>query len=355
MFMNILLPFRLGDVVLEQLSLFLASGMHIQSALKGVEDETTNKRAQAIIAAIRRDIEQGIPCSKALEKAGLFSPGAIAMIAIGERTGTLSESVTLIAQMQGNQRLLRSKIQNAALYPILVFGVALVVGGGITIIILPRLATIFSQLCVELPPITKFLIAIGSVVGSIRIDAMITIGGMVALGVVMLTCIRSVRSSAIEYIFHIPGLHRMMKETEVGRFGYLFGTMLEAGVPALQALQSIGDSAPLPSYRRLYLFMAARLEEGVSLAQSLSQFPRSTTLIPRAVQGMIAAGEQSGLLQSTVQKIGGVYEAKGEATAKNLTTILEPLLLIVVWLAVLLIAMAVIIPIYSLIGELQTR
>lgn len=345
---------HIGDQIIEELALFLTSGMQIQPALASIEQESRTKTSSDIVSSIRKDIEQGIALSAAFERAGIFSHAAVALVKIGERTGTLSESMVLLEQMAGKNRIFRSRIVSASVYPLVVFGIALIVGGMITLGILPRLALIFSQLRVELPAITKILITLGSFIGRMRIDWFIvfTVSGIIAGAFILVR--HHVRPALTEIVFHIPGVHRMMKETEIGRFGYLSGTMLGAGVPIAEVMRSIASSTTFSSYRTVYASVADGLEQGVSFAQSLRDAPYGAVLIPVSVHGMISAGERSGLLQNTLSKVGAVYEQKGEATAKNLATLLEPLLLFIVWLAVLFIAIAVILPIYSLIGELQT-
>ncbi|MEK7122500.1 MAG: type II secretion system F family protein, partial [Patescibacteria group bacterium] len=333
---------RIADTIIEEVSLFLASGMHILPSLKSLEQEVRDRRTKAIIVHMRERVEQGVPFWGALEESGMFSRAVVALIRIGEQTGVLPEHLKLLASILEKNRVLRQRLVSAALYPMLVFGIAFIVGGAITVFILPRLAQVFAQLRVDLPPITQFLLWLGTVIGSVRLEV---IGGavLVTLVILILLSTRSAVQNALGLIFfHIPGIHRMMREVEIGRFGYLCGTMMSAGVPLLDVVQAVAESATLSNYQRLYRSLSGKLELGYGFAESLTAYEHSRTLMPGAVQGMIAAGESSGLLPDTLTKVGAIYEARGEATAKNLTVLLEPILLLVVWFAVLLIAIAVI-------------
>jgi type II secretory pathway component PulF len=140
-------------------------------------------------------------------------------------------------------------------------------------------------------------------------------------------------------------------EAELSRFGYLLGTLLHAGLPITAALESVSKATTLDRYRQLFDYLRKEVESGQTLHTSLARFRRSRKLVPSTIAQMIAAGEQSGSLSDTLLKIGENFESKMEITMKNLSIILEPLLLVIVWAGVVAVAMAVIFPIYSLIGQ----
>lgn len=140
---------------------------------------------------------------------------------------------------------------------------------------------------------------------------------------------------------------------ELGRFGYLLGTLLDAGIPISEALRSLIGTSFFPQYRKLYEHLAQNVRDGYSFEASFASSPKSQILFPSSVRQLIATGERSGNLSATFLKISQMYEAKSEATTKNLAVILEPVLLVIVWLGVVGVALAVILPIYSLIGQLN--
>ena len=146
----------------------------------------------------------------------------------------------------------------------------------------------------------------------------------------------------------------MIQEIELGRFGYLLGTLLKAGIPIEDALESAGSAADFYLYRDLAIHLRKNILEGESFQNSFASFKNLRRLVPGPVQQMIIAGEKSGNLADTLIKVGKVYEDKIDITTKNLVTILEPLLLIAVWLGVVGVALAIILPIYSLIGNLNS-
>ena len=142
---------------------------------------------------------------------------------------------------------------------------------------------------------------------------------------------------------------------EIARLGYLLGTLLNAGLPITHAFDSLAEATEISQYKKLYLHLSSSIGDGNSIQKSLASFKHVNRLIPRPVEQLIVAGEQSGTLAQSLLKIGQVYETKADAVTKNLMVILEPVLLVIVWLGVVAVALAVILPIYSLIGGFKTQ
>jgi type II secretory pathway component PulF len=238
------------------------------------------------------------------------------------------------------------------MYPIFVFSFTLVVGVGVAWFILPRLATIFNGLRIELPWITKLLINFGKWLSAHGATAIPLI--FIASGVVLYFIFFYPRTKFIgqKILFRIPVINKLLLELEMSRFGYLLGTLLEAGIPITASLNSLVQATTFYDYRKLYTHLQTQIDEGSNFQKSLSSFSASARFIPMPVQGMISAGEQSGTIAKTLLHIGENFSAKTETTAKNLTTLLEPMLLIIVWFGVMGVSLAVFLPIYNLIGGL---
>jgi hypothetical protein len=155
-------------------------------------------------------------------------------------------------------------------------------------------------------------------------------------------------------LFSIPGIHGLIQEIEIARFGYLLSILLQANIPVVEALDSLEKATVFPQYRKMYRGLAEHITDGNSFQKSFAMDPRSQQLIPIHIQQLVVAGEQSGNLHATLMTISASFEAKTEQTTKNISLILEPILLVIVWLGVVAVALAVILPIYSLIGGLNS-
>ncbi|HYV33828.1 MAG TPA: type II secretion system F family protein, partial [Candidatus Limnocylindria bacterium] len=155
------------------------------------------------------------------------------------------------------------------------------------------------------------------------------------------------------FILRFPGIGGLAKNIELTRLGFVMGNLLKAGLPIVKATEMLAAVTPFYEYKKLYSSIAKNLDEGNSLRKTFEVYPNSRKLIPTPIQQIIIVGEESGNLSESLLKIGQVFEEKTDLATKNLTVVLEPILLVIVWLAVVGVAIAVILPLYSLIGGLN--
>ncbi len=341
---------REKDYFIDNLAMLAASGLDLAAALSTLKHEAGGARLGKTIAALLEEVEAGIPFWRTLGKTRLLPAHAIALIKIGEESGRLSENLGVISLELQKERILRAKVQGALIYPVLVLTLAAVIGLGVAWFILPRLANVFLALRLELPLITRFLISVGEFFGRFGwlVVPLFLIGLVILIYFVFIFSRTKWLGQAL--LWRLPGLRRLIQEVELARFGTLLGALLEAGLPLIEALDSLRQATVFAIYQKFYGFLREHLEEGYSFEKGFALDPSSSALIPLSVQHLIAAGEQSGRLPQTLRTIGQTFETKSELTTKNLTVILEPILLVIVWLGVMFVALAVILPIYSLIG-----
>ncbi len=343
------------DYLVENLSMLVAGGMTVLSAIDAITVDMRSRSMKKILIMLRDDIEGGSPLWKAFEKSRIFRDHTISLIRLGEETGKLSENLKLVASQEEKDRIFRSKIKSAMMYPVFVLSVTVIVGVTIAWFILPRLATVFAQLRVELPILTRWLISIGEFLGQYGQIAVPIFFLMLALIVFFTFYFSKTKFIGQSILFTIPGIKKLFQEVELARFGYLLGTLLQAGVPVTQALDSLYNATLFPRYKKFYAHMRESVREGNSFQKSFASYKKSSTLIPMTVERLIVTSEQSGNLSETLLKISATFEEKTENTTKNIMVILEPILLVIVWLGVVAVALAVILPIYSLIGGLNSE
>ena len=341
------------DYFIENLSLMLASEMPITVALLAMKEEIRSKKLLKIVAEMEADVSGGMHVWRAFEKTYLFPGYIISLIKIGEESGKLNENLKVISIQQAKDRLLKQRIRSAMLYPVIVFSLTLVIGTGIAWFILPRLASVFLNLRLKLPLPTRLLIAAGkflSVWGYIAVPALIV---FFILFFFLIFGNPKTKFLGQKFLFVLPGVKGLIQEVELTRFGYVMGTLLSAGIPVVQATDLLSEVSTFEVYKKFYSFCKLSLEEGNSLQKTFHSYKNSVKLIPVPVQQIVISGEQSGKLEQIFFSIAKNFEEKSENSTKNLTVILEPVLLVIVWLGVATIALAVILPIYNLIGGLQ--
>ncbi len=336
--------------LLENLTLLVGSGMSVDAALKSIGQELRSKRMKQLTEWMREEIVSGAPLWRVLKRAKIFPDHTIALAKIGEASGKLSDNLDVIRGQEEKDQEFRSKIRSAMMYPAFVLSLTLIVGVGITWFILPNLTSVFSQLDIELPLATRILIAFGDFLaeyGSIAVPAFLATFFVSFYFIFFFSRTKHIGQAIV---FYIPGVKDLLQEIEISRFGYLLGTLLEAGLPILQALRSVYAATTIARYRKFYAKLYKKIEDGYSFQRAFDVIPRSRRLFPSAVQQLIVVGERSGSLSESLLKVSERYEARTSVKAKNLSVILEPLLLVIVWLGVLAVAIGVILPIYSLIG-----
>lgn len=338
------------DYFVENLSMLIAGGMPITTVLDSISTEVQSKQIKNAIADMKLDIEAGSSLWRALQASELFPEHAISLVRLGEESGRLIENLKVVAIEQEKNRVFKSKLRSAMMYPMFVLTLTLVIGIGIAWFILPKLATVFSQLKIKLPLITKILIGFGAFLG--KHGALVVPAGVLGIALVFFFLFSYSKTKFIgqAILFATPGVKSLIKEVEVARFGYLLGTLLGAGLVITHALDSLASSTEISKYKKFYLFLRDSVGDGNSIQKSFAAYSQIGQLIPAPIQQLVVAAEQSGTLPESLLRIGQTFEAKADTTTKNLTIILEPILLVVVWLGVVTVALAVILPIYSLVG-----
>lgn len=336
---------------LENLAMLVGAGVPINEAFKVISEGSKSKIMKNTILTMAEQIEGGYSLWKAMRASKLFNKQTISLVRIGEETANLVENLGIVVEQQKKEASFQSKIRSAIIYPLIILAVALIVAAGVCFFLLPRLTKVFREMNIELPALTKALIAISIFFenyGLIFIPLLIV---FLILSYYFLFIHSKTKHIGQFLAFNFFGIKRIIRETELARFGYNLGMLLRSGLSISEALESLVKSTDFYSYKNLYKKMKEDIEEGKTFADIFNSAKNSQELIPRPIQQMIIVSERSGSLPETMIKINEIYEEKIDDTTKNLAVILEPILLIVIWSGVLLLALAIIMPIYGIIGD----
>jgi len=339
-----------GDFV-ESLSMLLSSGMDILSSIEAINQETKNSRMKKVITFLESEISSGSHLWRALEKAGIFPERIISLVRIGEESGRLVENLETISLQQEKEYVFRSRVRSAMLYPIFVFSFVVIIGVVNAWFVLPRLSLVFSSMDVDLPFLTRMVIAVGNFLG--KYGYYVVPAFFILIGALIYFFFSFPRTKYIGQIllWGFPGIKKLIQQVELSRMGYILGTLLNAGVPLTSCIHSMYDATTYHNYQRFYLYLEKSIKEGNSFQKSFKAYPGINNLIPIPVQQMIFASEKSGSLSKTLINLGSKYETKTETFAKDLSSIIEPVLLVILGITVAIIALSVIMPIYSLVGS----
>lgn len=335
---------------IENLNLLLSTGTSTADTFRSIRESEKGSSMQFFLNQMIENADSGISLSETLEISGIFPSYTINLVRIGEKNGTLKETLALLSEEQSKSDDFRGKVKSAMLYPGIVLFFGLVVSMLIAWFMLPKLAGIFSALHVKLPLITKIILFIGTFLGKYGYIAV----PLFFICILFLTYVLFFNEKTKRYgqaiLFNAPGIGNLLKETEIARLGYLLGSLLNVGVPITSAILTMKEASPLYRYKNFYHFLADSIEEGNSFEEGFKVYKNSNSILPIPVQTLIISGEKTGKLPDVLKILGEKYNQKSELSAKNLEIILEPIFLIIVWFVVVGIALAVILPIYSIIG-----
>jgi type IV pilus assembly protein PilC len=341
------------DQFIENLSMLVLSGMPITGALTAITRDTKNPQMKKILENILTELDAGSPLWKSFDRTNLFKGYTVSLLRIGEESGKFAENLKVVSLQQEKERNLNSKVKSALMYPVFVLILVVVIGLGIAWFILPKLAKIFADLKLELPFITKVLI--GFALFLQKHGLWFVPLSFAVMGTLFYFIFNNKKTKFIgeSIIYAVPGIKTLLMEVEVARFGYLLGTLLDAGIPITKAMDSLIGASDSIRYKKFYIHLKDSIEMGNSFQKSFVAYKKMDKLIPQPMQQLVFSGEQSGNLNKTLLKIGQVLEEKSDTTTKNLTIIMEPILLVIVWAGVVSVAFAVILPIYSLVGGIN--
>ena len=347
------IPAKEREYFVSNLAVMLNASVSVGQALHSLRESSSSRAMQRTLDQVMENIESGESLGSALRKSSLISPQTFALIVLGEKSGNLVPNLKLAASQEEKLRNLKSKIRAALMYPLFVLSTTVVIGLGVAWFLLPRLSETFMGLGIDLPLISQIMISAGLALkasGHWLIPACI-----VAIWLLIYILFIQAKTKRVGQflLLHTPFISRVMIEVELVRFGYVLGTLLNAGLGITQAMRLLQSATGLYRYKKMYQDITAQIEAGYSIGDSLTNNKIARKSLPPTVRQIIITGESSGTLPQTLLDIGRVYEDKADTSTKNLEVALEPLLLIIVWLGVLGVAVAVIVPIYSLVGGLD--
>jgi type IV pilus assembly protein PilC len=328
----------------------LKAGLTISRALSVVERQSTNPRLKGVLKRIVERINQGEQFNETLrEFPEVFNDLYVAMVRAGEESGSLAESLqTLAVQMERSNTLMK-KIKGAMIYPIIVMTVMVVIGILMMIYVMPQITGVFKGMQMDLPATTSFLIMASDFMVNYTLIVLASmIGGIVGFIYFLRTKAGKITTSWI--IPKLPIIGKLAKETNAARTARTLSSLLESGVDVLQSIQITQEVLQNVYYKKILQEAGERVEKGTALSEV---FIERKDLYPILVGEMISVGEETGQIAGMLGELAIFYETEVERKTKDLSTIIEPLLMVVIGGSVGFLALALIAPIYSISDGLQ--
>jgi type IV pilus assembly protein PilC len=331
-------------VMTRQLATMITSGMTLLRAFYVLEDQLENKKLKDTVGAVREDIESGLAFSDALAKhPKIFSPLYVAMVRAGETGGVLEASLDRISDQLEKDDELRRQVKGAMAYPIVVLTFAMCVLIGLIAFIVPVFVKVFADFGGELPLITKITVQASNVVtGQWYLLLAVAIGGPILFKKWRKSQSGRKQWDAIRLKFPFK-IGQTVQKISLARWSRTFAALYSAGVPIMQAIEITGQTSGNWVVEKAMADVIESVKAGGSIADPLKE----ATIFPSMVAQMIAVGEETGNLDAMLSKVADFYEAEVAAAVKALTSILEPVMIILVGGIVGFIVIAMYMPMFK--------
>ncbi len=327
-----------------QLAVMVRAGINLRTALEGIADQTTHAQFKRIILGLKTDVESGKQFSEAIARhPKLFGPLYVNMIRAAEVSGSFGKMLDRIAMNLAQQIETRKMVIGAMIYPGVIAVMAVSVTVFLLTFVLPKFGQVFEGKEDALPWATTFLMGLSAfIVAQWPLLIGIVFVGFVGFFLFLKTEVGSFWWDQMK--LKTPIFRAMFRSLYISRGLQTMGELINAGVPMLDTIAITGDISGNRLYRRLWQTVYAAVKEGKKIAMPLTR----STLLPKAVVQMVAAGEESGKLGEVLDEISAFYAKQLKDNIKAVTSMIEPIMIIVMGSIVGFIAMAIILPIFKM-------
>lgn len=333
----------------KNLGVMIGAGLPLTRALDALRQETRHNAFKAVIGDLIERVKQGSPLSENIKAHPKVFPELFpAMVAAGERSGKLEEALQVLTKQMQNDYELRRRVRGALMYPAVIL--VAMVGIGILMLttIVPILISTFEEFNIKLPASTRAIIA----VSNLFLLYGIWVAGALAATVVLLLRLAkkpAVRRVLQDLTLRAPLFGQLIRQVNVARAARTLSSLLLAGIQTLEALTVTSRVLSYLAYREAIERAREDIQKGKTISSVFRAYP---ALFPSLLDEMVAVGEETGKLSDMLEEVAEFYEAEVANATKNFSTIIEPLLMIVIGGAVGFFAVAMITPLYSMLGNI---
>lgn len=332
-------------VLARNLAAMLDAGLTVSRSLEVMKRQTRNVHLQETLAAIVGEVKKGEPFSTALSGfPKVFSPLMVSMVRAGEESGKLTEALRVASVQMERSSNLQKKVRGALIYPSIVLSAMVGIGILMLVYVVPTLAGTFAELGADLPATTEFIISAS--------DFLVhdTLFALVVFALFLLALVMAGRSERGKmfldwFVLRIPVIGSLLVEIHVARATRTLASLFSAGVDMVLSVQITRDVLGNSEYKKILLEAENNLTAGSTLSASFAKYPH---LFPPLVAEIVAVGEETGRLSVLLQETAEFYEESVERQTKDLSTVIEPFLMLLIGGLVGFFALSMIAPIYSL-------
>ncbi|OIO33080.1 MAG: hypothetical protein COZ49_03615 [Candidatus Yonathbacteria bacterium CG_4_10_14_3_um_filter_47_65] len=331
-------------VFAKNLSAMITAGLSLSRGLDILSRQTDNLKLKDVINELSADIGKGKSLSDGMHgHPKVFSSLFVSMVRVGEESGSLADSLNLIGDQMEKSYLLKRKIKGAMIYPAIVVSAMVIIGVLMFIFVVPTLTATFESIGADLPASTRAIIFISN---GLSQHFFLFTSPLVLCIAALLSVRKTSRGKRLinAFILHIPVISKLIKESNAALTTRTLSALLSSGIDMIEAIAITRDVVQNPYYRDVLEIAEKNVQKGIPIS---SAFSENEKLYPILVGEMAAVGEETGKLSDMLMRTALFYEGEIDAATKNMATIIEPVLMVVIGLAVGFFAVSMISPMYS--------
>lgn len=331
------------------LSLSLKSGLTLIEALMLLHDQS-NGKLKKILYEISERLKSGSAFYEALgHYSKYFTPLYLNLVKTGELSGTLEKNLHYLAENLKKTKALKQKVQSAMMYPVLIFVAVVALVAGMVFFVLPKIIPLFKTLNVDLPATTKILIFVADIATE---HGAVIMGSLIGVTIFLSWLLKQnfIKPYSHWLVLHTPMLKHIVQLVNLEIMSHTLNTLLLSGITIDSSLQITSDATNNRVYRKAIANCIVEVQKGNTLSSALGRYPK---LFPKMMHSMIAMGERTGNLDVILSNLSEFYEEEVDNIMKNLSTVLEPVMLIFIGLIVGTVALGILGPIYKITGSIN--
>lgn len=330
------------------LGIMLSAGLSLPKALTVISSQSKNKKFKAVLKEVEEEVKMGNSLAASLKKHPVFDELSVNMIRVGEVGGNLEEVLKLLADQLEKEHNLLSRVKGAMYYPSVILLVMVGVGIAMMTYVVPKLTTVFEDIQTTLPLSTRIIIAVSNYMATHQIIVGLSLVGIVAALVVFFKS--SFGKKAASAIFaKAPVIKKMIIKVNNARFARIYSSLTKSGVSVVESLRIISRTLTNDYYKKAFLDIGEGVQKGKTLHEELAKFPK---LFPILTLQMVEVGEETGKTADVLTNLADFYEEEVNQITKNLSSIIEPVLMVIIGVAVGFFAISMILPMYSVMDQM---
>ncbi len=332
---------------IRHLKVMISAGLSLSKALDALERQTKNTLLKDAVTAIKEDVKSGKRFSEALLKhPAIFSEFFYNMIRASEESGTTEEVLGILSDHMEKEYSLKSKVKGALIYPAVIISAMLGVGMIMLVFVIPQLAETFEEMELELPNSTQAIIGIGNFLSNNLLIIPFAVIG-IAISIIMFLRTKTGRRVFSWISLKIPLISTFTRNTGSAHISRTLSSLLNSGTSITRSLEIVSNTLGNLYFQNAIIETSEKVKKGQKLSESLNKY--QDILSPLIIQ-MVEVGEETGETSNLLLKVAEFLEEEVEATTKNLTSIIEPILMILIGVAIGFFAVSMLQPMYSMMG-----